>query len=673
LSRRTPIRTAHYPSHKAKAIATITARALNSMVSPSLVDSVTRVGDRSPAGHPQASGSFGFGPLTAHPQPSSSFASELPLHPAAMHGHAASPSFSPSLSFAHPSPSARVKRLAFLSPQAESHRTPYLWDLYETPAAPAQKHQPNTRSVDLDLQHRFDDFHAAFPAQPMDKGTGMGVGSLELPPLERATTEQFQAVFSPAHAHYYSHHAGPVSDLSLHAEATGEPAVSECDRCWLEAAQCAACREAKQAQFLNGWPVDVDAHHYHNSDVNHALLEHANAHNHEMTPLLQPAQPHYSFESDAIPMPPIQSELPARSFEEEKTAAMPLPPMVAAPAPGVGQGYEALARVQGKLARFLGPDGDGEGESDGGVCPPLELPSPMLTSVVAPSVGGRSMRVRKIRSRSPSLELSDSEDSGRSTPTHFHADSDLDDSISPPPAANAVPATHARNAMVEGSDDSGQSSAEPPLPTSLLPVSASALLPSRPSTAAIPPAHIKDRLVKSAKKLLTAADGVDTAVQVQVIPIFFPSKGASGAHKIRLIRVFNTDTQRVSVYAHAADVGGVVERKSNISRLFGKFESPSEKLLMNVVSVPFFSPFFRHFFASFTQSQATQSSSLHAHEAELVRQSKCCDWRKDLGPAALVLILLLLSCVLFFFLSVLFFFFLSVVLTITPLVRRATF
>jgi len=418
----------------------------------------------------------------------------------------------------------------------------------------------------------------------MDKGTGMGVGSLELPPLERATTEQFQAVFSPAHAHYYSHHAGPVSDLSLHAEAPAdEPAVSECDRCWLEAAQCAACREAKQAQFLNGWPVDVDAHHYHNSDVNHALLEHANAHNHEMTPLLQPAQPHYSFESDAIPMPPIQSELPARSFEEEKTAAMPLPPMVAAPAPGVGQGYEALARVQGKLARFLGPDGDGEGESDGGVCPPLELPSPMMTA--APSVGGRSMRVRKIRSRSPSLELSDSEDSGRSTPTHFHAESDLDDSISPPPAANAVPATHARNAMVEGSDDSGQSSAEPPLPTSLLPVSASALLPSRPSTAAVPPAHIKDRLVKSAKKLLTAADGVDTAVQVQVIPIYFPSKGVSGAHKIRLIRVFNTDTQQVSMYAHAADVGGVVERKSNISRLFGKFESPSEKLLMNVVSV----------------------------------------------------------------------------------------
>lgn len=79
----------------------------------------------------------------------------------------------------------------------------------------------------------------------------------------------------------------------------------------------------------------------------------------------------------------------------------------------------------------------------------------------------------------------------------------------------------------------------------------------------------------------TAADGVNDAVQVQVIPIWYPSKGAAGAHKIRLIRVCNTETETVSMYAHAADVGGVVERKSNISRLFGKFESPAEKLLMN--------------------------------------------------------------------------------------------
>lgn len=119
---------------------------------------------------------------------------------------------------------------------------------------------------------------------------------------------------------------------------------------------------------------------------------------------------------------------------------------------------------------------------------------------------------------------------------------------------------------------------------SALPVKASQLLPSRPNTGHIPASStVKDRLVKSARKLLTAADGVNDAIQVQVIPVYYPAKNAHNSHKIRLIRVHNTDTNQVSIYAHAADVGGVVERKSNISRMFGKFESPSEKLLMNVV------------------------------------------------------------------------------------------
>jgi hypothetical protein len=53
-------------------------------------------------------------------------------------------------------------------------------------------------------------------------------------------------------------------------------------------------------------------------------------------------------------------------------------------------------------------------------------------------------------------------------------------------------------------------------------------------------------------------------------------------HRSRLIRVRNYQTLSDDVYAHGADVGSVVERKSNISRLFGNFKSPQEKLLMNV-------------------------------------------------------------------------------------------
>lgn len=156
----------------------------------------------------------------------------------------------------------------------------------------------------------------------------------------------------------------------------------------------------------------------------------------------------------------------------------------------------------------------------------------------------------------------------------------LDFKQTPPKVQATSPVIHSPPSDVTSSSES---SSEPPATTTttLLPVSPTALLPSRPSTAVVPPPHLKDRLVKSARKLLTAADQESQSnVQVQVIPIYYPSKDAAHPHKIRLMRVFNTDTNLVSMYAHAADLGGVVERKSNISRLFGKFESPSEKLLM---------------------------------------------------------------------------------------------
>jgi len=53
--------------------------------------------------------------------------------------------------------------------------------------------------------------------------------------------------------------------------------------------------------------------------------------------------------------------------------------------------------------------------------------------------------------------------------------------------------------------------------------------------------------------------------------------------QIRLIHIFDSVNKSMISYVHAGDIGGVVERKSNISRLFGKFESPGEKMLLNVI------------------------------------------------------------------------------------------
>ena len=93
----------------------------------------------------------------------------------------------------------------------------------------------------------------------------------------------------------------------------------------------------------------------------------------------------------------------------------------------------------------------------------------------------------------------------------------------------------------------------------------------------------KDRHVNTAVKLLTSNDESGEALMdTKVKQIFYPRPDWPKPHRIRLIEVEDLKSHRRSVYAHGADVGSVVERKSNISRLFGKFTSPNEKLLMNV-------------------------------------------------------------------------------------------
>ena len=82
----------------------------------------------------------------------------------------------------------------------------------------------------------------------------------------------------------------------------------------------------------------------------------------------------------------------------------------------------------------------------------------------------------------------------------------------------------------------------------------------------------KRRCVVSAQKLPTDTSHLDMSLSV----VCFQD------HSIRIIHTFDRFTQQRSTYVHGADVGGVIERKSNISRMFGQFESPREKVLMNV-------------------------------------------------------------------------------------------
>ena len=82
----------------------------------------------------------------------------------------------------------------------------------------------------------------------------------------------------------------------------------------------------------------------------------------------------------------------------------------------------------------------------------------------------------------------------------------------------------------------------------------------------------KRRCVVSAQKLPTDTSHLELSMSV----VYFQQ------HSIRIIHTHERTTSLRSTYVHGADVGGVIERKSNISRMFGQFDSPREKVLMNV-------------------------------------------------------------------------------------------
>lgn len=139
------------------------------------------------------------------------------------------------------------------------------------------------------------------------------------------------------------------------------------------------------------------------------------------------------------------------------------------------------------------------------------------------------------------------------------------------------------------SSNEEDTSIEPAVPASIEAVAhtAAAAVPLAPKFAATSNDHAsansKNRVVDIAQRLVTD----DEDVQTELIPKWFPFEGASDAIKVRMIRVYNNNNhgaaRTIGFYVHAADLGSVIERKSNISRLFGKFDSPSEKLLLRVV------------------------------------------------------------------------------------------
>ena len=87
------------------------------------------------------------------------------------------------------------------------------------------------------------------------------------------------------------------------------------------------------------------------------------------------------------------------------------------------------------------------------------------------------------------------------------------------------------------------------------------------------------RAAPAAESLLT----VDRDA-VQEICLWYPSAGASGAHRIRLLRVVHRHSHPASVflYAHAVDVCGVVVARKNSAELISRFDSPSERLRFHV-------------------------------------------------------------------------------------------
>jgi hypothetical protein len=72
-------------------------------------------------------------------------------------------------------------------------------------------------------------------------------------------------------------------------------------------------------------------------------------------------------------------------------------------------------------------------------------------------------------------------------------------------------------------------------------------------------------------------------VNISIAVILIPYRRSEGTYNVRVLRVYSKPSMTFTAcFVHAADLGGVVERKSNIARMFGKYTSPEEKVLATV-------------------------------------------------------------------------------------------
>lgn len=90
---------------------------------------------------------------------------------------------------------------------------------------------------------------------------------------------------------------------------------------------------------------------------------------------------------------------------------------------------------------------------------------------------------------------------------------------------------------------------------------------------------------RQVQRAVSVADSVrlDAGMRVDIHKVLFTERRTEAVRSIRVLRVIDAMGSPTLAYVHAGDLGGIVERKSNISRLFGGLTSPTQKMQMKCV------------------------------------------------------------------------------------------
>jgi hypothetical protein len=90
------------------------------------------------------------------------------------------------------------------------------------------------------------------------------------------------------------------------------------------------------------------------------------------------------------------------------------------------------------------------------------------------------------------------------------------------------------------------------------------------------------------KRKVLLANDISTLIRdgshiSHIKPLSFFNSAKNENHKIRVVGLENKLSGELTFYVHATDIGSLIERTSNISRLFGKFSTPYEKVIFPIV------------------------------------------------------------------------------------------